>query len=173
MPAGGVQVGHSKTNGQVEVGVVVSERLRPNGHVKLASGVVGEREGANRHVTKAVSIATKRIGTDGGIVNPHRGINNAQRVNSHCCVCTCATIGWAIYCLELRRKRKPAQRNCQCKKTATQWRAVDGSYQIFHFFVYFVGCYPVERVNCPPVRTEPGIIRNDAIRRGAFSFIWL
>src|SRR4029453_17318710 len=41
------------------------------------------------------------------------------------------------------------------------------------FFVYFVGCCPVERVNCPPVRTEPGTIRNDAIRRGAFSFIWL
>ena len=39
MAAGGVHEAHSKTNGQVEVGVVLVERLRPNGHVKVASGV--------------------------------------------------------------------------------------------------------------------------------------
>ena len=40
MLAGGVHEAHSKTNRQVEIGVVLAECLRPNGHVKLASGVV-------------------------------------------------------------------------------------------------------------------------------------
>ena len=35
MIAGGVHEKHSKTKGHVEIGVIVSERLRPNGHVKL------------------------------------------------------------------------------------------------------------------------------------------
>jgi hypothetical protein len=35
-------------------------------------------------------------------------------------------------------------------------------------FVYSVGSCPVERVNCPPDRAEPGIIRRNAVRRGAF-----
>jgi hypothetical protein len=30
--------------------------------------------------------------------------------------------------LRVLDERKPAERNCHCKKTATQWRAVDGSY---------------------------------------------
>ena len=47
---------HSKTNGQVEVGVVLAERLRPNGHVKAASGVVRKRPRTNRHIIRAVSI---------------------------------------------------------------------------------------------------------------------
>ena len=42
MVAGGIHKEHSKTNGQVEVGVVIGERLRPNGHVKVASGVAGK-----------------------------------------------------------------------------------------------------------------------------------
>ena len=50
MVAGGVHEAHSKTNGQVEVGVVVGERLRPNGHVKVAGGVAGKRPSTNRHV---------------------------------------------------------------------------------------------------------------------------
>jgi len=66
MVAGGVHETHSKTNGQVEVGVVVSERLRPNGHVKVASGVAGKRPSTNRHVIKAGSIVSKRVG------NPRR-----------------------------------------------------------------------------------------------------
>ena len=42
--AGGIRhESHSKTNGQVEVGVVLVERLRPNCHVKVASGVLFER----------------------------------------------------------------------------------------------------------------------------------
>ena len=45
--------------------------------------------------------------------------------------------------------------------------------RVFIFLFISFGCYPVERVNCPPVRTEPEIIRRNAIRRGAFSFIWL
>ena len=52
MPAGGVQVGHSKTNGQVEVAVVLVKRLRPNGHVKVASGVIGKRSRTNGHVIR-------------------------------------------------------------------------------------------------------------------------
>ena len=36
MGAQGVHEAHSKTNGQVEVGDVVGERLRPIGHVKVA-----------------------------------------------------------------------------------------------------------------------------------------
>ena len=32
--AGGVHVEHSETNGHVEAGVVVGERLRPNGQLK-------------------------------------------------------------------------------------------------------------------------------------------
>ena len=64
---------HSKTNRQVEVGVVLAERLRPNGHVKVASGVVLKRPRTNRHVIEAVSIVSKRIKTHGGIVDPRRG----------------------------------------------------------------------------------------------------
>ena len=63
---------HSKTNSQVEVGVVLAECLRPNGHVKVASGVVLKRPGTNRHVIKAGSIVSKRIETHGGIVDPAR-----------------------------------------------------------------------------------------------------
>ena len=67
MIAGGIQEEHSKTNGQVEVGVVVPERVRPNGHVKAAGGVVGKRRRTNRHVETAGSIVMKRILADGGI----------------------------------------------------------------------------------------------------------
>ena len=85
--AGGVLEEHSKTNGQVEAGVVVAERLRPNGHVKVASGVVLKRPRTNRHVILAGSIGSKRIETHGGIVDPAAGgIDTVQRVNSHCCV---------------------------------------------------------------------------------------
>ncbi len=80
MVAGGVHEAHSETNGQVEVGVVVGERLRPNGHVKIASGVVGKRPRTNRHVISAGSIVTKRIGTHGGIVDPHGGVDVVQCV---------------------------------------------------------------------------------------------
>ena len=125
MPAGGVQEAHSKTNGQVEVGVVLVECLRPNCHVEVASCVAGKRPRTNGHVILTGSIGSKRIFTHGGIVDP--GGERVQRVISHCCVSTCATRAWAL-CFERRRKRKPAERNCQCKKTATQWRAVDGSY---------------------------------------------
>ena len=173
MHAGGVHEGHSKTNGQVEVAVVLLERTRPNGHVKVASGVVGKRRRTNRHVILTGSIVSKRIETHGGIVDPAAGgIDAAQHVNSQSCVSTCATPAWAL-CFERRRKRKAAERNCHCKKTATQGRAVDGSYQSFHLFVYFVGCCPVERVNCPPARAKPKIIRRNAIPKRGFSFIWL
>ena len=82
MLAGGVHEEHSETNGQVEVGVVVAERLRPNGHVKVASGVAGKRPRTNRHVILAGSIVSKRIGTHGGIVDPHGGVDVVQCVNA-------------------------------------------------------------------------------------------
>ena len=45
---------------------------------------------------------------------------------------------------------------------------------VFSFlFIHFVGIYPVEGVNCPPVRAKPKIIRRNAIPRRDFSFIWL
>ena len=68
--AGGVHEAHSKTNGHVEVAVVVPERLRPNGHVKVASGVALKRPRTNRHVILAGSIGSKRTGTHGRIVDP-------------------------------------------------------------------------------------------------------
>ena len=70
MPAGGVHEAHSKTNGQVEIAVVLAERLRPNGHVKVASGVIGKRPRTNGHVILTGSIVSKRIFTHGGIVDP-------------------------------------------------------------------------------------------------------
>ena len=82
MVAGGVHEKHSKTNGQVEVGVVIGKRLRPNGHVKVASGVAGKRPSTNRHVIKAGSIVSKRVGTHGGIVDPHGGVDVVQCVNA-------------------------------------------------------------------------------------------
>ena len=87
MLAGGVHEEHPETNGQVEVGVVVAERLRPNGHVKVASGVAGKRRRTNRHVIDAGSIVSKRIGTHGGIVDPHGGVDVVQCVNrpQRCC----------------------------------------------------------------------------------------
>ena len=53
MVAGGVHEEHSKTNGQVEVGFVVPQRVRPNSHIKVAGGVVGKRRRTNRHVETA------------------------------------------------------------------------------------------------------------------------
>ena len=82
MPASGVHEEHPETNGQVEVGVVVPERLRPNGHVKVASGVAEERARTNRHVSRAGSVVSKRIGTHGGIVEPHGGVDVVQCVNA-------------------------------------------------------------------------------------------
>ena len=82
MRAGGVHEEHPKTNGQVEVGVVVSERLRPNGHVKVASGVALKRPRTNRHIIIASSIVSERIGTHGGIVDPHGGVDVVQCVNA-------------------------------------------------------------------------------------------
>ena len=58
------------------------ERLRPNGHVKVASGVAGKRPSTNRHVIKAGSIVSKRVGTHGGIVDPHGGVDVVQCVNA-------------------------------------------------------------------------------------------
>ena len=84
MVAGGVQEAHSKTNGQVEVGVVLVERLRPNGHVKVASGVLFERPNTNCGVIKAGGSVAKRTKTHGGIVDSARGgIDTGQRVSSH------------------------------------------------------------------------------------------
>ena len=82
MAAGGVHEEHPETNGQVEVGVVLLERLRPNRHVKVASGVVGKRPRTNRHVVIAGSIVSKRIETHGGIVDPHGGVDVVQCVNA-------------------------------------------------------------------------------------------
>ena len=61
MSAGGVLEGHSKTNGQVEVGVVLAECLRPNGHVEVASYVVRKRPGTNRHVIRPVVSAVSAL----------------------------------------------------------------------------------------------------------------
>src|SRR4030095_9814187 len=130
----GVHKERSKTNGHVEVAVAVGERLCPNGHVLKASGVVLKRPRTNHHVITATGIVSKRTGTDGGIVDPSG--DRVQRARSQCCISTCATSAWAL-CFERRRKRKPAKRNCQCKITATQWRVVNGTYQIFHFFCFF------------------------------------
>src|SRR5262249_16331207 len=61
MFAGGVLEGGSKTNGQVEAGSVLGERLRPNGHVKITVHVSAKCATTNRDVISAVSIARKRI----------------------------------------------------------------------------------------------------------------
>ena len=61
VPASGVLEGRSKTNGQVETGVVLIECLRPNGHVKVASGVGGKSSRTNRYVIVAGGIVGKRI----------------------------------------------------------------------------------------------------------------
>src|SRR6266576_1627058 len=82
MVAGGVHKEHSEANGQVEAGVVVGERLRPNGHVKVTSGVAGKRSRTNRHVILAGSIVSKGIGTHGGIVYPHGSVDVVQCVNA-------------------------------------------------------------------------------------------
>ena len=70
MVAGGVHEKDSEANGQVEVGVVVPERLCPNGHVLEATDVVGKCRLTNRHVISAGSIVAKRIETHRGIVGP-------------------------------------------------------------------------------------------------------
>ena len=36
------------------------------------------------------------------------------------------------------------------------------------FFIHFVEIYPVEGVNCPPVRAELGVIRRNAIPKARF-----
>jgi hypothetical protein len=82
MVAGGVHEEHPKTNSHVKVGVVVSERLRPNGHVKVAGGVVGKCTLANRHVTITGSIVRKGVGTHGSIVDPDGGVDVVQCVNT-------------------------------------------------------------------------------------------
>ena len=66
---------YSEANGQIEIGVVLVERLRPNGHVKLASSVVFERPSTNGGVIKAVGSVFKRTKTHGGIVNSDGGID--------------------------------------------------------------------------------------------------
>src|SRR4029077_10776471 len=123
--AAGVQKERSKTNAHVEVAVdVAGERFRPNGHVLLASGVSAKRRTTNRHVKTTGSNGSKRTVTHGGVVEP--GVGRVQRVISQCGGIT-GTIAGAL-CFERRRQRKPAERNCQGKKTATQRRAVVGSY---------------------------------------------
>jgi hypothetical protein len=61
MSAGRVQVCYSKTNGQVEVGIVLAECLRPNGHVEVASSVALKRPGTHGHIILAGCIVGKRI----------------------------------------------------------------------------------------------------------------
>jgi len=134
MVTAGVLEQRSETNGQVVVGDAVSERLRSNGHVKVAAHVSAKCATTNRDVISAVSSTRKRIFTHGGIVDPSG--DRVQRAVSHTCVSTPGTRAWAIDCFERRRKRKPGEPNCHCKKTATQWRAVNGTYQTFHFFVF-------------------------------------
>ena len=127
MVAGGVHEAHSKTNGQVEVGVVLAERLRPNGHVKVASDVVCKRPRTNRHVINAGSIVSKRIDTHGGIVDPAAVIDTSSALTPTA-VFPPAPHALGHCALSGGESAKPAERNCHCKKTATQWRAVDGSY---------------------------------------------
>ena len=105
MVAGGVHEAHSKTNGQVEVGVVVFERLRSNGHVKVASGVVGKCRLTNRHVRIAGSIVSKGIGPHGGIVDPHGGVDVVQCVN--------ALSGVAAGIAAIRRWRRQERFRCR------------------------------------------------------------
>ena len=59
-----------KPNGQVEVGGVLGEGVRPNGHVKVAGGVAGKRPRTHPDVSTAGSIVKKRILADGGIGDP-------------------------------------------------------------------------------------------------------
>ena len=125
--AGGVHEAHSKTNGQVEVAVVLLERLRPNGHVKVASGVVGKRPRTNRHVIIAGSIVSKRIETHGGIVDPPAGLTLSSALTPSA-VFPPAPHAFGHCALSGGESAKQAERNCQCKKTATQGRAVDGTY---------------------------------------------
>ena len=53
---GGVHKADSKTDGQVVVGGAFGERVRPNGHVKVAGRIVGKRRRTNRHVPTASGI---------------------------------------------------------------------------------------------------------------------
>ena len=81
MVSGGIHEAHAEANGHVEVGVVLVERLRPNGHVKVASGVVFERPSTYRRVIKARGSVLKRTKAHAGIVNT--GGDRVQRVSSH------------------------------------------------------------------------------------------
>ena len=123
MIAGGIQEEHSKTNGQVEVGVVVPERVRPNGHVKVAGGVVGKRRRTNRHVETAGSIVMKRIETDSGI-----GDAASEAEQS---VIALSGVGAGIAAIRCRgrekrlrswRKRKAGEQQQHEKQTASQRR---------------------------------------------------
>ena len=71
-----------KPMAKLKLALLLLERLRPNGHVKVASGVVLKRPRTNRHVILARSIVSKRINTHGGIVNSHGGVDVVQCVNA-------------------------------------------------------------------------------------------
>src|SRR5262249_54834612 len=76
--AGGIHEGNAKTNGQIKVGVVDVERLRPNSHVKIPCGIAFKRSRTNRDVIKTVRIVMKRIETHSRIVDSNSSINVRQ-----------------------------------------------------------------------------------------------
>ena len=167
MTAGGVHKGHSKTNGQVEVGVVLAERLRPNGHVKVASGVVGKRPRTNRHVVKTVSIVSKRIKTHGGIVDPTAGLTLSSALTPSA-VFPPAPHALGHCALSDGESANQQSAIASVKKPQRNGERLMDLIRVFIFFVHLVGICPVEGVNCPPVRAKPRIIRRNAIPKKRF-----
>jgi hypothetical protein len=97
---------------------VIEQRLEAHSCVLIPVGGVEERSETDAHIPDSSGDVKECI-------LAHRGVlvkADPGRI-------------WAT-CFQRRRKRKPAERNCHCKKAATQWRAVNGSYQSFHFFVF-------------------------------------
>src|SRR5205807_8550193 len=109
MFAGGIHEAHSKTNRQIEVGVVVSERVRPNGHVKVAADVVGKRARTNRHVETASGIVMKRLKADGSIGDPAGEAEQSVRALSGIGA-GIAAIRWRVERLRVLDRRKAGKR---------------------------------------------------------------
>jgi len=125
MVAGGVHEEDPKTDGRVVVGGVVGKRLRPNGHVKVASTVAGKRQSTNPRVITAGSIVTKRTSTHGGIVDPAGEVEQSVIALSGVGA-GIASVGPGPDRLRLWQKPETEERECDekwwsCSFESNQW----------------------------------------------------
>ena len=126
-----------KPMARLKVPYVVPERLRPNGHVKVASGVALKRPRTNRHVKSAGGIVSKRTGTHGGIVDPSAGNDTVQRVYSQSCVSTPGHVLGQSCALRGGESAKQQSAIASVKKPQRNGERLLDLIRVFIFLVYW------------------------------------